>query len=79
VNLTSLEESDLTREPVDAVGPELTITMANEAISAHHEWGWILALVALAFIVFDVWYFTRGRPTAAIVGRPKAPHGGQAA
>ena len=36
-------------------------------------------VVALLFIVFDVWYFTRGRPTAAIRGTPKAPHGSQAA
>ena len=74
VNLASLAESDLTREPVDTLGPDIKITQASETIEAHHEWGWILALVALAFIVFDVWYLTRGRRTkSALMNRPRAP------
>lgn len=79
VNLTSLEESDLTKEPVDTLGPEIKMTAAADTIEAHHEWGWILALVALAFIVFDVWYFTRGRRTSRRLSKtPRPPHASEA-
>lgn len=73
VNLVSLEESDLTREPVDTLGPAIQISAAADAVEAHHEWGFILALVALAFIVFDVWYLTRARRAPTIRQSPKAP------
>jgi hypothetical protein len=74
VNLVSLEESDLTRAPVDTLGPEIEMTAAADTVEAHHEWGWILAVVALGFILFDVWYFTRKRPRATLgKGHPRAP------
>ncbi len=73
VNLTSLEESDLTREPVDTLGPDVQITAAADSVEAHHEWGFVLALLALALIVFDVWYLTRPRRTQLAGERPKPP------
>ncbi len=80
VNLVSLPESDLTRVPVDTLGPEIKMTAAVDAVQAHQEWGWILALVALAFMLFDVWYFTRGRrrrPAASHPGPGKRPGPGR--
>ncbi|WP_434045336.1 MULTISPECIES: VWA domain-containing protein [Sorangium] len=58
-NLTSVAESDLTpRQLVAAGGGEVAVSSA-EGQDAHTEWTWLLALAALAFVVFDVWYFTR--------------------
>ncbi|KYF65768.1 VWA domain-containing protein [Sorangium cellulosum] len=58
-NLTSVAESDLTpRQLVAAGGGEVAVSSA-EGQDAHTEWTWLLALAALALVVFDVWYFTR--------------------
>ena len=43
---------------------------------AHNEWTWVLALIALGFILFDVWYLTREprvRAPAPAGGEPRAP------
>jgi hypothetical protein len=58
-NLTSPAESDLTPKSLAAPGEKITVTTASAEPDAHNEWTWVLALVALAFIVFDVWYLTR--------------------
>jgi len=68
VNLVSANESDLTREPEDLLGSDVEAVAADEAVEARHGWGWILAIVALGFICFDVWWLTR---TPAAVRRRK--------
>lgn len=71
VNLVSIGESDLSRMlEASETSTAVTVNEAEGAVEAHHDWGYLLALGALAFILFDVWYFTR-RP------RPRAvPRGG---
>lgn len=64
VNLTSAAESDLTRAAVDTVGAEVALNDAESAVETHHDWSWVVALVALTFILFDVWWLTR-RPRSA--------------
>lgn len=64
VNLVSADESDLRREPEDLVGSSVDVVAADEAVEARHRWSWLLAIAALAFICFDVWWFTR-QPAAA--------------
>ncbi|WP_437571294.1 VWA domain-containing protein [Sorangium sp. So ce542] len=59
-NLTSVAESDLTPRPVLAEGGgEVAVSSAAGEPDAHTEWTWLVALAALAFVVVDVWYFTR--------------------
>lgn len=83
-NLTSAAESDLTPKPLEAQGESIKVVNAGEEPDAHNEWTWVLALVALAFIVFDVWYLTRdprpsspvpagGDPAAATTKAPRPP------
>ncbi|XYH99008.1 vWA domain-containing protein [Sorangium sp. So ce1128] len=72
-NLTSVAESDLTPRPVVAEGGgEVAVSSAAGQPDAHVEWTWLLALAALAFVVVDVWYFTR-------VPRPVRGHDSPAA
>ncbi|AUX39351.1 uncharacterized protein SOCE26_007400 [Sorangium cellulosum] len=61
-NLTSVAESDLTPRPLSAEGDAVEVSSAAGQADAHTEWTWLLALAALAFVLFDVWYFTRARP-----------------
>ncbi|WP_437743978.1 VWA domain-containing protein [Sorangium sp. So ce1504] len=59
-NLTSVAESDLTPRPLAAEGGgEVAVSSAAGQPDAHIEWTWLLALAALGFVLFDVWYFTR--------------------
>ncbi|WP_437725247.1 VWA domain-containing protein [Sorangium sp. So ce861] len=59
-NLTSVAESDLTPRPILAEGGgEVAVSSAAGEPDAHTEWTWLVALAALAFVVVDVWYFTR--------------------
>lgn len=59
-NLTSVAESDLTPRPLVAEGGgEVAVSSAAGQPDAHVEWTWLLALAALGFVLFDVWYFTR--------------------
>ncbi|KYF95467.1 hypothetical protein BE20_45405 [Sorangium cellulosum] len=59
-NLTSVAESDLAPRPVLAEGGgEVAVSSAAGEPDAHTEWTWLVALAALAFVVVDVWYFTR--------------------
>lgn len=59
INLTSDRESDVTDKPIDVSEGGGTVTTAERVSNAHTEWSWILALVALALVVTDVWYITR--------------------
>jgi len=79
VNLVSAAESDLTREPQPTSGPEGEVTAKSKDVEAHHDWSWMLAVVALAFIAFDVWWFTRRRRRLSLgsASKPKAPHPGR--
>ncbi|WP_437600477.1 VWA domain-containing protein [Sorangium sp. So ce590] len=59
-NLTSVAESDLAPRPLVAEGGgEVAVSSAAGEPDAHVEWTWLVALAALAFVVVDVWYFTR--------------------
>ncbi|MCC6552010.1 MAG: VWA domain-containing protein [Polyangiaceae bacterium] len=76
VSLTSAAESDLTPRPLATGGGDVTVSEAGAQPDAHTEWTWLVALVALAFIVFDVWYFTRapgGGRARSPVAAPAAP------
>ncbi len=76
VNLTSAAESDLTVKPLEKVASTVTVTAAGSEPEAHNEWTWVLALLALVFVVVDVWYFTRvprARPPGALPLAPKLP------
>ena len=74
-NLTSAAESDLTPRPIEAPGESIKVTSAGAEPDAHNEWTWVLALIALGFILFDVWYLTREprvRSPVPAGGEPKA-------
>jgi hypothetical protein len=82
VNLVSEPESDLRARPLppaQAGAGGIEVHAAAERADAHSEWTWVLALVALGLIVFDVWYATRDprarSPVADPAGaaRPRAP------
>jgi hypothetical protein len=76
-NLTSAAESDLSPRPLVAQEGKLSVSEAA-APDAHNEWSWVVALAALAFVVFDVWWFTRDPRAASpvagpAVARPRMP------
>ena len=76
VNLTSAAESDLAQKPLESAQSTVTVTVAGAEPEAHNEWTWVLALIALAFVMADVWYFTRAprvRPIGAAPLAPKLP------
>jgi hypothetical protein len=66
-------ESDLTSQPQKADGEKITVQSVATAPGAHHEWTFILALVALGLIVFDVWYVTRDPRVRSPVEGPAVP------
>jgi hypothetical protein len=63
VNLTSRAESDLSSVVSAPASGGVTIRSAKDAPAGYRDLGWILAAVALAFVLFDVHWFTR-RPRA---------------
>lgn len=73
-NLASSAESDLTRrlDPASA-NAEVTVHAPNEAPAGHSEGAFVLALLALAFVVADALYLARGgrlrrlRPALALL------------
>jgi hypothetical protein len=73
-NLTSAAESDLgsVMAPAALGKDAIKVTAAGIEPDAHNEWSWVLALVALGFVVFDVWYLTR-KPRLAPAAAPKRP------
>src|SRR5262249_29811803 len=76
-NLTSEAESDLTPKDLSADVAEsgkVRVESANARPDAHNEWTWVLALAALAWIVFDIWYVTRdAKPTPLPEVTPPPP------
>ncbi|MFO0589812.1 MAG: vWA domain-containing protein [Polyangiaceae bacterium] len=72
VNLTSAAESDLAVKPLEKAESSVTVTAAGAEPEAHNEWTWVLALLALGFVVLDVWYFTRA-PRVRAPSAPLAP------
>jgi von Willebrand factor type A domain/Aerotolerance regulator N-terminal len=72
-NLTSVAESDLTPKPIETEGSTITVTSAAGQPDAHTEWTWLLALIGLGLVVFDVWYFTRDPRARSPVGAPPRP------
>lgn len=75
VNLTSAAESNLGAPPAEVADPSVRVTTQTDVVASHREYGWVLALLALAFIAFDVWYLTRrARPVRlAAAARPRRP------
>lgn len=77
VNLTSAAESNVTTV-ISAVGAADTkgveIRAAGAEPDAHNEWTWVLALLALGFVLADVWYVTRRpRQTSLEPAMPRKP------
>ncbi len=70
-NLTSAAESDLTTRPLPVAEGKVTVSAASPP-EAHDEHTWLLALLALALVVFDVWYLTRDPRAASPVAGPAA-------
>jgi hypothetical protein len=71
-NLTSAAESDLSQQALPADPGKVTVSAAA-APPAHHEWAWLLALGALALVVFDVWWLTKDPRAASPVAAPAVP------
>jgi hypothetical protein len=69
VNLASAAESDLSQRALPIEPGKVTVSAAAPA-AAHRDHTWILALLALGLVVFDVWYFTRDPRAASSVARP---------
>ena len=65
-------ESDLSTAPPPVEPGKVTVSAAAVP-DAHHEWTWLLALGALALVVFDVWYLTRDPRAASRVASPAVP------
>jgi len=77
VNLTSVPESNVTTV-ISQAGPKaengVEIRAAGAEPDAHNEWTWVLALIALGFVVADVWYVTRRpRQTSLEPAAPRKP------
>ncbi len=65
-NLASENESDLSLAEL----PELfsgDVRESNEAEPTITDWTWLLAALALAFVMFDVWYLTRERARGTLL------------
>lgn len=75
VNLVSAAESDLRTQPEDAKDPAVQVSATGSVVASHREWNWLLALLALVLVVFDVWYLTR-RPRKVRIeaaAKPRLP------
>ena len=71
-NLASAAESDLRTRPLAAEGHGVSVA-TDLSLDAHDEWTWVLALLALGLVVFDVWWFTRDPGARSPVASPLAP------
>jgi hypothetical protein len=77
VNLTSEAESDLRKRPTSVTVEEgqAPVTKAAQLADAHTDWTYMVALVALIFLMFDAWWLTR-KPApkqAAVALAPPMP------
>ncbi|MBW2523088.1 MAG: BatA and WFA domain-containing protein [Deltaproteobacteria bacterium] len=75
VNLVSSAESDLRKQPEAGSGEIIAVSAAGSAVESHREWNWVLALLVLVLIAFDVWYLTRRPRTVrlAAAAKPRLP------
>jgi hypothetical protein len=73
VNLASERESDVRERKLDlGSSPGALVTSADKLTDAHTEWSWLLAALARALVVADVWYLTR-RPRVHKLAEPLRP------
>lgn len=73
-NLTSEAESDISERELDVAGAPVASRDAAEVADAFTDWTWLLAALALAFLVFDVWWLTRTpRIRRSDDGKPRLP------
>jgi len=74
-NLVDADESDLRERRLDlGTGSDVSLNWAEE-VEELNEWGWVVALVALLFLVLDVWWLTRRpRSRSPLVRHPRGPH-----
>ena len=77
VNLTSAAESNITTVFSTAGSTDkaaVEVRAASAEPDAHNEWTWVLALLALGFVLADVWYVTRRpRQTSLEPAAPRKP------
>ena len=69
VNLTSERESDLRPRPMDLARQGATVSSAAQLADAHTDWSYLVAALALLFLVLDVFWLTRKpapRPVATL-------------
>ena len=75
-NLGSEAESNIAvLTAITKADSSITVTEADTRGQAHVEWTWLLALLALAFVLGDVWYLTRTprAPALAAIAQPRPP------
>ncbi len=72
VNLVSERESDLRQRVKSDPKSGVTVTAATRPALSLSDAGWVLALVALAFVVLDALWLTRA-PRGRAAARPVAP------
>ncbi len=72
-NLTSDAESDTRPKKLAAASSQVTVSSPAKVADARTGWAWLLALLALAFIVFDVWWLTRRPRTRSTLAEPPKP------
>ncbi len=59
VNLTSRNESDLSKALQDSAGPAIDVTPQRQPVVSQRRHSWLLALLALALLLLDIWWLTR--------------------
>lgn len=59
VNLTSERESDVRPKPLPVDTKTTTVIGGGQLPQAHTEWSWLMAVVALAAVLADIWFLTR--------------------
>jgi hypothetical protein len=72
-NLASEAESDVRPRPLETDQGTVDVAKAPAQPDAHREWTWVLALVALGFVLFDVAWLTREPRAPAMPSPPPDP------
>ncbi|MCA9593149.1 MAG: VWA domain-containing protein [Myxococcales bacterium] len=75
-NLTSDLESDVREKELAKDDGPVHVAAAADVADAYTDWTWLLAALALLFVVFDVWWLTRKplvRAPSAADTRPPLP------
>lgn len=71
-NLTSSRESDLRERELSQAGQQVTTTTSPGLPSEHAEWTWLLATLALGFLLADVAWLSR-KPRLSHSAKPPQP------